>query len=544
MRVLSRDIFSLVLLKVLDGISGNSGISSNSNSINSNSKSGRPSALSLNPFAADFLEEDACSGNDSSHESCSLHALQVSASAGGSRSRPSASLASMHVSTSECIGVQNKGSFHTVELEVSKVKPSRFQVIADTGSSAVILPSCECRRSGACGFQAGGCLEESSEGSSSFAAKFGSGDIEAFLTSGSLKLGGSKADMKDSLLLMRTGSVQIGSESYPFDGVLGLGPPTSALDAQKADFPGDSDGLPFIASRGFLERAGLGHFSLCLRRDGSDGELRLSSRAPEEPKGLSGSITLGSIGETHWALGFRGVSIDGVSVPGLFCDEQDKRKSAPCMALPDSGTTLMLAPQAHLLRLYESICEAWPRCSKLSGPSPEDKSETFQTLLWRCETWLSEGLGFDELPQLQLHLAGGEGDHEASLQMPGLSYIVETLTDENRLSCAPAFGTLELGKHPVWILGSPLFYEFKVGFNLHGKRPQVTFSRDACGSCDSVSSSDGKDASEARAEGPAEKKKKVSLLGMSSFGPSMGRRPFRLSLQQLNQSRSVSKRIY
>jgi len=60
--------------------------------------------------------------------------------------------------------------------------------------------------------------------------------------------------------------------------------------------------------------------------------------------------------------------------------------------------------------------------------------------------------------------------------------------------CAPAFGVMEyntLTNGPVWILGTPFFYQFNVHFDLASDPPAVGFQSvedEPCGTCSSSGS--------------------------------------------------------
>merc|ERR1719238_1888078 len=50
---------------------------------------------------------------------------------------------------STCAPLANKGSHFTVDIQVG-TPGQTFSVVADTGSDAVIVPSCICKESGSC----------------------------------------------------------------------------------------------------------------------------------------------------------------------------------------------------------------------------------------------------------------------------------------------------------------------------------------------------------------------------------------------------------
>jgi hypothetical protein len=273
-----------------------------------------------------------------------------------------------------------------------------------------------------------------------------------------------------------------------------------------------------------MEEAGINRFSMCFN-DGASGVLRLGT-----PKSKSGH---GSIGQVHWGLDFRGVSVGNMTAPVAFCKPENltKGQKSPCGAIPDSGTTAFMAPKDHLISLYESMCDGWDRCSKNYSAmvkAAEDakkaavkafhvdpfhieaatKSLIFQQLIMDCQRWLPQGKGLEELPHIHFHVGGAHGT-EQTLNLRGWSYIIETeekefkyiyknikgvgkipagknFTGRSQKVCSPAFSAMEYStvqNGPVWILGTPVFYEYQVGYDMEAKPPEISFSNAACGSC-------------------------------------------------------------
>ncbi|CAK0858773.1 unnamed protein product [Prorocentrum cordatum] len=278
---------------------------------------------------------------------------------------------------------------------------------------------------------------------------------------------------------------------------------------------------------GFLEQAGIGRFSMCFN-DGGDGVLRIG-----EPPLKHG---LGGMGTQHWGVDFRGISVGSKSVGDvLFCHgtNMTKGQRSPCGAIPDSGTTMLMGPKEHIGALLEGICDGWDRCrqnftkleqaeqiaseamSKHYGMNPFNmqggmsKSDVLQLLLMDCESW-GHG-GFDELPDLHFHIRGSDGKAQA-LKIPGHMYVMEVSGDQaesalkllegvrkipadTRLAkskkkvCTPMFGEMDYqtsSNGPVWILGTPIFYEYVVGYDMKTSPPAMSFasqSEQPCGSC-------------------------------------------------------------
>eukprot|EP00928_Gymnodinium_smaydae_P080022 TRINITY_DN63828_c0_g1_i1.p1 TRINITY_DN63828_c0_g1~~TRINITY_DN63828_c0_g1_i1.p1 ORF type:complete len:565 (-),score=108.01 TRINITY_DN63828_c0_g1_i1:53-1747(-) len=434
-----------------------------------------------------------------------------------------------------CAELKNHGTYFTVPLRVG-VPRQTFHVVADTGSDAVIIPSCVCGQSGECPSN-----DACYRGQSSMLAiqrgdvplvdmEFGSGSIKAAITTAQVRVGRTVASVKDGLLLMVGRHLDITGD---FEGILGLGQLQSEYSKQleeiaAQDHPAWDFSARAIESRkqgnfsaehgedvyipGFLRAAKVARFSLCFNDGGADpGVLRFGM---PQPTGIP------SVGTLHWGLNLLGFAVGPTQVPAIICGSGASTgaayaEPAECGAIPDSGTTVMLGPEAHVQALLRGICDDWPRCAAAAGPGGEyagkHGDEVFQLLLANCEEWLHHGNGsLDELPVLHMHL--GSAEKNRTLEISPWSYIFETPTAEieahsqllgnlalsfasfvgaarspSEFSCASAFGTSSYATEdvpdPVWVVGMPVFYEYVVGFNLGTPRPEISFSSEECGSC-------------------------------------------------------------
>jgi len=283
--------------------------------------------------------------------------------------------------------------------------------------------------------------------------------------------------------------------------------------------------------KGFLEQANISRFSMCFNT-GGNGVLRLGTREMEN--------SLGGIGKAHWGLDFRGFSIgkNNTVADALFCSPENmsENQATPCGAVPDSGTTMMVGPPDHVEALLETICDEWDRCSKnytallaaeeraaeaitnIYGVNPFNmggmtKADVVQFLLLDCESWIDHGAGLSELPDLHLHIVGAN-DTPQTLTLTSHAYVMETPASKmealqlhsflsgksNALNasrvgnktgkvCSPAFNSADFtteNNGPIWIIGTPLFYEFVVGYDSSTDPPSMAFSpqKDTpCGSC-------------------------------------------------------------
>lgn len=402
--------------------------------------------------------------------------------------------------SSDCAELKNHGSHFTVEL-VAEPAGQKFEVVVDTGSDELVLPSCECNQVGAC---SGRCLEEPIPKSAHKVGLFyGSGGVKAAVMSGTVRVGAVTADMDESMLVMYDNDLDLAGQ---FEGILALGPPhrggarrmlrlpdsardttkrqsdriTGSLDTLKT--LGDAAGIHtkhsgdvedaggddrYFYTKGFLEEAKVKHFSLCFNR-GSYGVLRFA----EDPPEVEGS--LGSIGGVHWGLGLSGISTGAETGRMVTCDtgSADAGTQNPCGAIPDSGTSFIMAPAKQLDELYEGLCQEWPKCSGKANTSELPMARVFAGQVESCDD-------LESLPSIFFHLTGTNSSK--TLEIPGTAYVYQSSFD-----CHLAFDVLEYHTDqngPVWILGLPVFFTYRVGYDVSAEPPSMTFEDVACTSC-------------------------------------------------------------
>lgn len=392
-----------------------------------------------------------------------------------------------------CVPLTNHGSFSTVEVGVGTPE-QQLSVIADTGSDTFIVLSCECVNLGKC-HPSEHCFTGSGK-SSTFRGEprpslahttlaFGSGEVDVIAASDTARLGSVHASMEGALLLMVDERLDA---KISLEGILGLGLPKEAGGA-----------VP-----NFLQHLQVGaRFSVCFD-EGSAGALRLFDADAPAP-----GVSLGSVGEEHWAVGLGSISLrsrDDLPVSRLqLCRSQS---SLPCVAIPDTGTTAIMASETNLEVLFEGLCHNWLRCLQASKQDRKPASHHFVALLEGCDEWLDSGPGLDELPELQFLLLGAEG-REQQITLGGWHYVFETSADSyeslaarhfsaftssqasqtrrGRRVCSPAFATLDSMEQDTdaWILGSALFYKYNVHYSLESSPPAISFQETNCASCGS-----------------------------------------------------------
>jgi len=303
--------------------------------------------------------------------------------------------------------------------------------------------------------------------------------------------------MKEGLLLMVDRYLQMNGH---FEGILGLGIPSWIANADAPPKIDGADPVEKIDHRGnsksknkteepdpfprFMEASGVERFSICMN-NGADGVLQLHS--PSAPKMLK------QVGYHHWSVEFQGFSVGHEMRPVKFCDPSSKEdwQHIACAAIPDSGTTLMLGPREQVEELFAELCHRWPRC-KNSVMAEEYPARTFRQLLGSCTEWLHDGPGLSEVPSIFLHVAGADGEKQV-LELTGWAYVIMSPDADGNSYCQALFGEweYETALHgPVWIFGTPLFYQFQVVFALQekGQPASIGFGPADCGSCNEETS--------------------------------------------------------
>lgn len=423
-----------------------------------------------------------------------------------------------------CAELTNHGTHSTVKVSAG-TPPQDFDLVADTGSNAVIILSCNCVDEGRCSaeddcfrgthksstFKIGKLSDQAHDEVPSVTMSFGSGDIQAVIATDEVSVGGVKTSMENGLLLMVDKALNIDG---PFEGILGLGLPSSARWApgflQTSGMTLNGGGEDYEPPE-FLPEADVSRFSLCFN-NGADGALRLNTAHVDvEDK-------LGSFGQIHWGVGLTGIFV-GEGKQKVQLDvcrpDYDGGPDMPagqvtvCGGIPDSGTTAIMAPEASLEVLFEGICNEWERCEKAAKKTHMPKAQAFVDVLADCGSWLDEDNsdGLSELPTLHFRVQGALHGQQKDLELAGWFYVFETVEEQyelvsehfrafapkarnadprtsGRKTCAPAFGVMDMPTKTngdAWILGTSFFYAYNVHYDL--KYASMSFLEEPCGSC-------------------------------------------------------------
>jgi len=421
-----------------------------------------------------------------------------------------------------CSPLINRQSYSALRVGVGTPK-QEFDLVADTGSSAVIVTHCECM-SNSCFGSSGNCFTGTNRSSTfdvprdgsgaprAVTMTFGSGMIYGVVGTDVVTVGQESATMNGSVIFMY--DHELDTAISDFEGIFGLGLPYKEADIYAS------------SQQSWLVTASIQRFSMCFSNMEENGMLRLNSPAQAE--------TLGNLGKFHWGVDFQGLSVGDEKAEIILCGDDDKKdRKTACGLIPDSGTTLILAPSRHLWTLYSKLCDMWPRCSKAfaedktSKPSEEqsepsmgsrigdwikstlekwgipeihitnpfdldpatqlklDKKERFESLLADCASWSKDAADLErEMPAIFWHVAGVEGKTQ-TFSLPPSTYVVATGFND-QIICMPFFGEYDyetVQNGPIWIMGTPLFYEYEVHYDLSTEPPSLSFSKTSCGSC-------------------------------------------------------------
>lgn len=213
------------------------------------------------------------------------------------------------------------------------------------------------------------------------------------------------------------------------------------------------------AEKTLLKSLGIEEFSICLQRPaGSVGFLTWGPEIAAPPR--SELYTAKVIGKHHWATRLSNVSF-GVSKSSntSFSQSQIPCGVGDCVAIIDSGTSLIAAPGIALMQLSEMIPKIQEDCSNLH-----------------------------ELPDLYFTVDGN------SLVLPPEAYVMrvtgatieaddvwDLLFFKPKIRkvdvCMPAFMQIDMMSQngPVWILGMPFFRYYHTTFDR--KNQEVRFAQ-------------------------------------------------------------------
>ena len=216
--------------------------------------------------------------------------------------------------------------------EISLGTPEQtFEVVFDTGSSNLWVPSASCKSFG-CKMHNKYDSSKSStfvQNKTSFDIQYGSGAVSGFVSEDTLTFGDDKIDNLEFAEITKESGMSFWFAK--FDGIFGLGWPSISVDQIE----------PPVWQ---MIRMGMIHplFSVYLgRTDGTDGELLLGDWNTD--KFLGGITWIPLTSETYWQIGLNGIQV------GAKTFTTSKR------AILDTGTSLLTMPKDDVAEFMNLI---------------------------------------------------------------------------------------------------------------------------------------------------------------------------------------------
>lgn len=294
--------------------------------------------------------------------------------------------------------------------------PVKLQVIFDTGSSNLWIPSSQCSNCGKHPKYDSSTSSSYLKNGTEFKIQYGSGPVAGFLSRDNVNVGDITVKSQTFAEITDVSGLGMAYKVGKFDGILGL-----AFDSIAVD--GITPVFEVMVQQGLVNEAVFAFY--LSNTGGKDGELVFGGVDPDH---FSGSLTYVPLSsETYWEIALDGMALDGSSVTSVK------------KAIVDSGTSLLAGPKSEVKAIAAKIGakkffggEYTIDCSKASSA-----------------------------PDLEIKLGG----------------IVYTLTANDYI--INSGGTCLLGMvgmdipapaGPLWILGDPWMRKFYTAFDFDNKR--------------------------------------------------------------------------
>jgi len=303
-----------------------------------------------------------------------------------------------------------------------------FQVIYDTGSNLLWVPSTQCEVQCANRAKFTGAYTDLNE---SFVLTYGSGTVKGEYVSAPVTLADASLD---AFKMGLANSVTFpGFNTGEFDGLLGLAWPGLSRD----DVPS------LVPSLYKAKQIDENLFSIYLTPDGSGGELSLGEIDQSKYQGNMTWIDLAL--QQWWTVEFVGISVANQGVVSsddsiVFASGQ----STVNAAILDSGTSLIVGPKNSVEMVMESIQSS-------SGVDVYYDS--------RSGIYAVDCSNVEKLPPVTFTLRDTQSVYHYT--MPGPAYVIQSLSSNPNV-CPLAFQEDSSGTSvsPFWILGDPFLRTF------------------------------------------------------------------------------------
>jgi cathepsin D len=293
-----------------------------------------------------------------------------------------------------------------------------FQVIYDTGSSNLWVPSSKC----------GFCLHKKYQSSQSstytangtaFYIEYGSGALSGFLSNDNVGMSG--VTVQGQTFAEATNLPSLGMQLGKFDGICGLAWQSISVDGVVP---------PFVSmlNAGLLDAPVFGVY--LSSGDGTVGELLLGGIDTSRYTGALKYFPL--ISESYWEIELNGVTLGGNSV------------STANKGVVDTGTSLFGGPTAEVAAIAASL-----------GATPIAPGE-----------WTIDCAKVPTLPTLSFTMGDG-----TVYSFTGAQYVDE-ISASGESICLLGFTGLDVPapRGPLWILGDPWIRQLYTVFDYAGER--------------------------------------------------------------------------
>eukprot|EP00299_Pterocystis_sp_00344_P014525 c7202_g1_i1.p1 GENE.c7202_g1_i1~~c7202_g1_i1.p1 ORF type:complete len:400 (+),score=82.33 c7202_g1_i1:35-1201(+) len=291
-----------------------------------------------------------------------------------------------------------------------------FEVIFDTGSSNLWVPSSKCSN---CGSHPKYDESKSSTyvaNGTKFDIQYGSGPVSGYVSQDSVKVGDVTVHKQLFAEVTDVSGLGLAYSVGKFDGILGLAFPSISVNGITPVFVN-------MFEQGLLEQD---VFSFDLgKEDGKPGELTFGGIDTSKFTGELAYVPLSN--ETYWALSLDGITVNGKSVT------QSQR------VIVDSGTSLLAGPVNEVAALAATVG------AKKSWINPQEYTVPCNSI--------------SSLPTITFHIGG------KAYELTGEDYTINA-----GLMCLFAVVGIDVPVEPLWIAGDVFMRKYYTVFDYGNRR--------------------------------------------------------------------------